>query len=276
MTNAPPSKMLDFGPQLEMSSEHVLLDILMAAAAMAIFLVYHVVLLIFTIMLPRMTTIGQNHAAKRAWCAAMTGRPDYGILAVQTLRNGMMASQLLASTSFTITSALALIIVTTDWKTRTFGFRTTGVSLLANEASAPPIKLFILVLCFACAFVCCLLSIRAYHQASFLITVPAEFAESVGCRHVARILIRGANFHTVGTRAYYAAFLILLWLFGPIPMIVASPVVVCILYTLDYVRIPEKLKESASSGATAGHTSTSLSAPRSAGTVHSTTDQQCD
>lgn len=237
---------------------------------MAIFLLYHLVLLIFTSKRPLRTAIGQSHAAMRAWCAAMTGRPDCGILAVQTLRNGMMSSQLLASTSFTVTSALALIAVTTDWKTRTFGFRTVGVSLLANEAIVPPIKLFILMLCFVCAFICYLLSIRAYHQASFLITVPSEHAEFIDCRHVARILIRGTNFHTVGTRAYYAAFLNLLWLFGPIPMAIASLGVVCVLYTFDYVRAPERLKESsASSAAITDHASTPSSVPQSAGSATS-------
>jgi Protein of unknown function, DUF599 len=93
-------------------------DILMAGMTYTLFSIYHLILYFYTIYHPMQTTIGQNHVARKLWCTAITGKSDLSIIAVQTLRNAMMASQLLVSTSFTITSALAAIMLTTDWKSK--------------------------------------------------------------------------------------------------------------------------------------------------------------
>ena len=224
-------------------------DILMAGMAYTLFFTYHLILYLYTIYRPMQTTIGHNHSARRLWCTAITGKPEASIIAVQTLRNGMMASQLLASTSFTITSALAAIMLTTDWSNRRgFGLGTTGVSYLANETVMPPIKLFVLLLWFVIAFFYYLLSIRAYYHASFLVTIPASYSEFIDGEYVARILVRGTNFQSLGTRAYYAAFLALLWMFGPVPMVIASVLLTLVLYTLDYVPEPKSTAHSPLSG----------------------------
>lgn len=235
---------LDTSPVL-----YVFPDILMAGMAYALFSTYHLILYFYTVYHPMQTTIGQNHRARKLWCTAITGKPESSIMAVQTLRNGMMASQLLASTSFTITSALAAIMLTTDWNSKSgFGLGTTGVSYLANETVMPPIKLFVLLLWFIVAFFFYLLSIRAYYHASFLVTIPVNYSEFVDAEYVARILVRGSNFQSLGTRAYYAAFLALLWMFGPVPMVVASVLLALVLYKLDYVPEPKDDANSPLSG----------------------------
>lgn len=217
----------------------VLIDSLMGGAAYTLFIVYHAILVYNAQVHPRRTTIGQNKVTRMLWCKAVTGRTDLGILAVQTLRNGMMSSQILATTSFTITSGLAILILTTDWSTRkSFGIGDGTVSYLGNTTVMPPIKIFILLLCFIIAFFFYLQAIRAYYHASFLISIPSEQAGFIDAEYVGRILVRGANFHTLGTRAYYAAFLALLWMFGPIPMLVMSVLLVFVLSSQDY--LPEE------------------------------------
>lgn len=46
--------------------------------------------------------------------------------------------------------------------------------------------------------------------------------------------------HTIGTRIFYCAFLILIWLFGPIPMVFVSILLTVMLYSLDYVTVQAK------------------------------------
>lgn len=139
----------------------------MASVALAIYGSYHIVLAYQTTVHPMRTTIGQNRASKRAWCVAVTARPDLGIMAVQTLRNGMMASQLLANTSFAILSALTVFLVSSQHNAATNNAGVppvTGISFLANTTVLPGIKLFALVLAFITAFFFYILSMRAFYQ----------------------------------------------------------------------------------------------------------------
>lgn len=225
-------------PKQALSMHSVLPDVLMASGGFLIFLVYHLVFLLIAYKHPLRTTIGQNNRARTAWCKGLCGKLPYSIVAVQTLRNGMLASQLLATTSFTITSALAVIIVSTNWQEKAFGTPITGISFLANATVIPPIKMFLLIFFFITAFFCYLQSIRAYYHSSFLITIPEIEAGYVDYKYIARILRRGSTFHMVGTRLFYAAFLALLWLFGPIPVVVGAVVLTVILYKLDYLEEP--------------------------------------
>lgn len=129
--------------------------------------VYHLILWLFTVYAPMRTMIGQNHVGRRAWCRALTGKTEMGILAVQTLRNGMLASQLLANTSFAILSALTVILVQHPYDAgrASYGLPPgSGIDYLADTTVLPPIKLFLLVLTFIFAFFFYLLSMRAYYH----------------------------------------------------------------------------------------------------------------
>lgn len=82
---------------------------------------------------------------------------------------------------------------------------------------------------------CCLLqSIRYTNHVNFLITIPVgPDAPGLTPEYVSSVLALGSNFFTVGTRGFYFAFPLLLWLFGPIPMVVSCAVLVPALYWLD-------------------------------------------
>lgn len=151
-----------------MSLESLLPDILMASLAFAIYGTYHAILAYNTVANPMRTTIGQNRASKKAWCMAVTGKLEYAIVAVQTLRNGMMASQLLANTSFAILSALTIFLVSSNTKNANFAAiglpPVEGIGFLANRTVLPGIKLFTLVLAFIAAFFFYILSMRAFYQ----------------------------------------------------------------------------------------------------------------
>ncbi|GLJ49060.1 hypothetical protein SUGI_1034970 [Cryptomeria japonica] len=69
-----------------------------------------------------------------------------------------------------------------------------------------------------------------YIHVSFLISTPGS---SVPAHYVEDAVIRGSNFWSLGIRAYYFAFPLLLWVFGPIPMFSCSLGMVCFLYFLD-------------------------------------------
>ncbi|KAK7838044.1 hypothetical protein CFP56_020338 [Quercus suber] len=58
-------------------------------------------------------------------------------------------------------------------------------------------------------------SVRYYSHASFLITiVPHKHHKA----YVAKTVIKGSYFWSLGLRAFYFSFPLFLWIFGPIPM----------------------------------------------------------
>lgn len=86
--------------------------------------------------------------------------------------------------------------------------------------------------CFLLAFTCFAQSIRYFINANYLISTPGNIdRESVA--YVEKEVHRGSEFSTLGLRALYATFSLLLWIFGPIPMFVSSIVIVVVLHYLD-------------------------------------------
>lgn len=77
--------------------------------------------------------------------------------------------------------------------------------------------------------------------------------------YVAEVLKKGSNFYTIGTRGYYFAFPLLMWLFGPIPMFLCSLVLVPTLHFLDQAGdlskslVKEKVEEDVEEGSPSGN-----------------------
>lgn len=156
-----------------------------------------------------------------------------GIVAVQTLRNSIMASTLLASTAITLSSIIAALVSSTtasggtNKALRSFMYGETG-----NITST--LKYLCLLLCFLFAFVCHVQSIRYATHASFLLSIPVgDNAPGLTPEYVNEFIYRSQNFFTLGLRGYYFSFPLLLWIFGPIPMFVCTIVMIFLLCSLD-------------------------------------------
>ncbi|XP_065007313.1 uncharacterized protein LOC135638218 [Musa acuminata AAA Group] len=144
-----------------------------------------------------------------------------GVLAVQTLRNNIMAS-----TAITLTSVISVFVRLTT--------TTASASLFLYGNKSPAaytIKYFTISLCFILAFLCNVQSIRYYAHASFLVTTGE--AGGAPADYVARSLNRGSFFWSLGLRAFYLSFTLFLWIFGPIPMLASSVAMCCLFFFLD-------------------------------------------
>lgn len=154
-----------------------------------------------------------------------------GVLAVQTLRNSIMASTLLASTAITLSSIIGALVSSASGGSskslRSFVYGETG-----NITST--LKYLCLLLCFLFAFVCHVQSIRYASHVSFLVSIPVgDNAPGLTPEYVNQFIYRSQNFFSLGLRGYYFSFPLLLWIFGPIPMFVCSVVMIFLLYSLD-------------------------------------------
>jgi uncharacterized membrane protein len=157
-----------------------------------------------------------------------------GVLAVQTLRNNIMASTVLASTAIMLSSLIAVLMTSGsgDKSARNFVFGDRSELGLS-------IKFFSILVCFLVAFLLNVQSIRYYSHASILINVPFKKMcldhrqQHLSTEYVARSVNRGSYFWSLGLRAFYFSFPLFLWIFGPLPMFLSCFFLVSMLYFLD-------------------------------------------
>ncbi|KAL3650981.1 hypothetical protein CASFOL_007384 [Castilleja foliolosa] len=214
------------------------LDVILVPLGLMICMGYHVWLWHKVRTQPLSTIIGTNARGRRFWVAAMMKDNDKkNILAVQTLRNTIMGSTLMATTSILLCSGLAAVISSTYSIKKPLNDAVYG----AHGEFMVALKYVTLLLFFVFSFICHSLSIRFTNQVNFLINCPPDNSCGVVTpEYVSDLLERGFTLNTVGNRLFYAALPLLLWIFGPVLVFLCFVMLVPVLYNLDCVISSEK------------------------------------
>ncbi|XP_074369561.1 uncharacterized protein LOC141710995 [Apium graveolens] len=206
------------------------LDYILVPLGLVFLGVYHTWLLLTVLFYPTKTVIGTNAQTTHRWAVNMMNDPAAnGVLAVQTIRNSMMASTVLATAAISLSALISVYIssssnVDSISSELVYGNKTDIIS---------SIKYFTILLCFLLAFLCNVQCIRYNAHVSFLITLHGSKSSSQSIEYVARNLNRGSFFWSLGLRAFYFSFPLFLWVFGPIPMFVCCCTLSVVLYFLD-------------------------------------------
>lgn len=206
------------------------LDYVLVPLGVLVMGIYHTWLLYTILRTPRRTVIGLNAESRHQWVYCMMIDPlKNGVLIVQTLRNNIMASTLLATIAITLSSLISVFVSSTS-----NSGNTSSELVYGNKTGLmSSIKHFSILLCFLVAFLCNVQSIRYYAHVSFLATLPTSKSKRDSIEYVARNLNRGSLFWSLGLRAFYLSFPLFLWIFGPIPMFVCCCTTSFVLYFLD-------------------------------------------
>ncbi|KAK8968652.1 hypothetical protein KSP40_PGU011959 [Platanthera guangdongensis] len=208
------------------------LDLLLVPLSLLFSVVYHGWLWQKVKRQPHRTIIGMNFAGGRLWVRSMMKENDKrSMLAVQTLRNGIMGSTLMATTTILLCSGLAAIVSSTySVKKPVFDSSYGGHGELVAALKYASLLVFFLF-----AFICYSLSICFHSQVSFLINTPPSdsFASFVTPEYVSGVLDRGSLLNTLGNRLFYAALPLLLWIFGPVLVFFVSALMIPVLYIHD-------------------------------------------
>ncbi|KAL6857021.1 hypothetical protein ACP4OV_018403 [Aristida adscensionis] len=214
------------------------LDYVLVPLGLAVMAGYHAWLLLRVRRRPATTVIGVNAINRSVWVRHIMEEASgkHAVLAVQTIRNNIMASTLLASTAITLSSLIAVLMSSGGG-----GGLLPGAPLVVGATGAPALsaKFFAILVCFLVAFLLNVQSIRYYSHASVLVNVPPASDAAAARRrgravgYVTGVVNRGSYFWSLGARAFYFSCPVFLWLFGPIPMFVACVAMVCALYFLD-------------------------------------------
>ncbi|XP_058068408.1 uncharacterized protein LOC131217489 [Magnolia sinica] len=179
---------------------------------------------------PMNTLIGVNSAARRLWVMAIMKDGDKkNIIAVQTFRNTMMASILMATTTILICTGLGAVISSTYSIKKPLNDSIYG----AHGEFVMALKYASLLLIFLFAFLFNSLSLRFVNQANYLINTPLDPTLIVTVDYVCDLLEKGFILNTVGNRLVYVGLPLLLWIFGPVLVFMCSVFMIPIFYHLD-------------------------------------------
>ncbi|XP_040385954.1 uncharacterized protein LOC102723009 [Oryza brachyantha] len=224
------------------------LDLVLVPLGLAVLAVYHAWLLYAVLRHPTRTVVGLNALARKRWVTVMMANTEKnGVLAVQTLRNNIMASTVLATTAITLVSVISVFLGATAGRPPASpSSSSSGAPLLvygSKTGEVFAVKYLAISLCFMLAFVCNVQAIRLYAHASFLLglpPVPAGEGEAVAreefAAYVARTVNRGSHSWSLGLRAFYVSLALFMWTFGAIPMLACSVLMCGLLYFLDTAR----------------------------------------
>ncbi|KAM0051575.1 hypothetical protein Hdeb2414_s0007g00238141 [Helianthus debilis subsp. tardiflorus] len=91
------------------------IDYVLVPLGLGIMIAYHIWLVYTVFKHPRQTVMGLNSETRHQWVFSMMADPlKNGVLAVQTIRNNIMASTLLATTAITLSSIISVFVSSTS------------------------------------------------------------------------------------------------------------------------------------------------------------------
>ena len=152
------------------------------------------------------------------------------ILAVQTLRNQVMAATFLASTAILI----SLGLLNAAFRPGIFSEISHALNLVGTTSETLwMFKLMLLGIIFFVTFFNFTLSIRYYNHAGIMINTIDDDDPTLSAENVTEVLNHGALHYTIGMRGFYLSVPLGLWTFGPIWMLAGSLILITVLYRLD-------------------------------------------
>jgi uncharacterized membrane protein len=206
-----------------------LYETLLVASTAVVFFAYHAHLILKVRHHPLTTAVGITNHAREMWVnGIMKDKRD--ILAVQTLRNQVMAATFLASTAILI----CLGSFSAAFRPGVFSEATHALNLLGTRTETLwMFKLMVLGIVFFVAFFNFTLCIRYFNHVGFMINTFQQNDSTVSAEAVTTVLNHGALHYTIGMRGFYLSVPLALWLFGPIWMLTGGLLLLAVLYRLD-------------------------------------------
>jgi uncharacterized membrane protein len=204
-------------------------ETILVVSTAVVLIAYHTHLYLKVRRDPLKTAIGITNHARHMWVEGVI-RDKRDILAVQTLRNQVMAATFLASTAIII----CLGSFSAAFRPGVFMEVSHVLNLLGTKTETLwMFKLMLLGITFFVTFFNFSLCIRYYNHVGFMINTFQQNDATVSAEAVTQVLNHGALHYTIGMRGFYLSVPLALWLFGPIWMLAGSLVLVAVLYRLD-------------------------------------------
>jgi uncharacterized membrane protein len=208
-------------------------DLIALLVSGILIMIYYLYLGYRTYRAPDSSVHTLNAKVRERWVDMVIRKDNMEILAVQTLRNSVMAANFMASTS------ILLIIGTLNIseKIGQWALDWHPYGLAQNFSTELwQIKLSLLLLDFSIAFYCFSMAIRFFNHVGYMINLPADSYPDGGFyKQTCAYLNRAGSYYAFGTRTFFFSLPIILWFFGPYLLILATFGLIAGLAMLDKV-----------------------------------------
>ncbi|XP_061364295.1 uncharacterized protein LOC133307760 [Gastrolobium bilobum] len=215
------------------------LDVMLVPFGLLINLAYHVWLWHKVRTQAFLTIFGIDADGRCLWVPAMMKDIDKkSMLAVQSIRNMIMGSIFMASTSILLCCGLGAVISSTYSVKKPLLDSIYG----AHGEFAVALKYATLFTTFLFSFLFHSLSVRFLSQLTILICTPQDVESMVNAEYLAELLRKATILNIVGNRLFHTGLPLLLWIFGPVIAFSSSVGMLLVLHKLDFVARKEQIK----------------------------------
>ena len=203
-------------------------ELISLSACLLLIVLYYLYLWQRTLRAPDSSAHSFNAKIRQRWVQMILANDNNGLLAIQTLRNSVMAANFMAST------AILLIIgsLSSSEKLSHWLLQSDIQNLIpaySNELSS--LKLGLLVLDFFIAFYSFSMAIRFFNHVGYMIGLADTELNKATCLY----LNKAGRYYTLGTRSFFFSLPIILWFFGPYFLILGTLILILGLALLDHV-----------------------------------------
>ena len=170
-----------------------------------------------------------NAQIRKQWVHKIMGNDSLSIVAIQTLRNSVIAANFMASTS------ILLIIGALN-----LGDKTKQLALFlpfdeivsVNSTEIWQLKLGLLLLNFAFSFYCFSMATRFFNHVGYMISLPVDhYLMTQTCAY----LNKAGSYYSSGIRTFFFSIPIILWFFSPYFLILGTLILIVWLVMLNKV-----------------------------------------
>jgi uncharacterized membrane protein len=182
---------------------------------------------------PRYSIHKVNATARRLWIENVMSNTGKDVMAVQTLRNFIMVSIMMATTASMLVIGTLTLTGQAENITRSWHVLGMGGS---HSAYMWLIKVMCLLVVFIVAFFSYAFSMRQATHVLFMVNVPQsayQLYPELSPERVGDKLVSAGNMIALGMRAYLFAIPLVFWLFGPVFFLLATMGLVATLHHLD-------------------------------------------
>lgn len=180
---------------------------------------------------PNYSVYAANQLARRRWVESVMETAGHEVLAVQTLRNSVMASSFMAST--VVLLIMAVLNLSADWEKLSRAWQGIG-TLVTGSPEVHIFNIMLLILDYFGAFFFFSMAVRYYSHVGYMINIsPHLRLEEFTPDQVACYLDRaGGHYHT-GIRTFLFSLPLMSWFFGPQYLLLSTLVLILTLYAMD-------------------------------------------
>ena len=176
--------------------------------------------------------LGKLQQYRNAWIDAHSGSKD-SIVVVQTMRNTIMTASFLASTSIILIMGALSLLSTVDPSQNMLATSMSGTTAPTKEV----FNILMIIIVLSYSFFNFTWHIREINYMSYILNIPKEELDKIegddSTPHIANKFLTAGIHFSLGMRGFYFLIPLLMWLFSPVLMFIASVVIFSILIRRD-------------------------------------------